>query len=186
MGQFVPLSRQKFRRYFQPSRIALAVFQPTNSRANVITLAFDMYCSYKPSMFAFAVHQSSFTSVLQAQCHDCVISVPGESLANFAMYCGTTSGADTDKIGDCGEPLVESNYVGSPGLQRAIANIEAEIVTRVATGDHTTIVCKTRAFNVNVGLCESCLLSVGPEHSGYRVLTKKGIHRIGVVGNASP
>src|SRR5206468_3591431 len=48
---FTTLRRQQFRRYFQPSRVLLAVVPaPTKSGVNVITLCFNMYCSYKPSM----------------------------------------------------------------------------------------------------------------------------------------
>lgn len=183
MTTFVPVSRQKFRQCFQPSRIALAVFQPPQGPPNVITLAFDMYCSYKPNMMAFAVHKKSYSHQLQQSATGCVLSIPGESLADFTMYCGTTSGRDADKIKESGIALVQSRFVEAPGLEMAIANVELELTHRLLTGDHTTLVCRVISFNVNPDVNERCLLSVGPKHDGYHVLVRKGIHRIGVVSS---
>jgi flavin reductase (DIM6/NTAB) family NADH-FMN oxidoreductase RutF len=181
MDTFYAVSRQKFRQHFQPSRIALAVFQAPDGPPNVITLAFDMYCSYKPNMMAFAVHRKSYTHRIQELSKTCVLAIPGRSLAHFAMYCGTESGRDVNKVEQNGISLAVSKYVPTPGLDRAIANIELEIVHRLQTGDHTTIVGAVRSFNVNSELNESCLLSVGPKHEGYQVLVRRGIHRIAVV-----
>jgi flavin reductase (DIM6/NTAB) family NADH-FMN oxidoreductase RutF len=172
MGSFTSVSRQKFRTYFQPSRIALAIFQPEGCVPNVITLAFDMYCSYKPNMMAFAVQKNSHTHILQKDARDCVLAIPGESLADFALYCGITSGKDVDKITEGNVSLSRSTHIETPGLDLAIANIELDISERVKTGDHTTLICKVLNFNVNSESRESCLLSVGPQHVGYRVLAQ--------------
>jgi len=185
MTSFTSVSRQRFRQVFQPSRILLALFNQPNKAPNVITLAFDMYCSYKPNMMAFSVHKKSYTHELQANAMDCVLSVPGESLADFALFSGTTSGRDLDKIAQAGIGLVPSVHVKTPGLAAAIANIELEITARVPTGDHTTIFGVVRAFNVNPTSTEQSLLSVGPKHGGYRVLARKGIHRIGIATSSN-
>jgi flavin reductase (DIM6/NTAB) family NADH-FMN oxidoreductase RutF len=140
-----------------------------------------MYCSYKPNMMAFAIHKRSHSHELQKDALDCVLSIPGASLADFALFAGTTSGREIDKIAHAGLGLIQSSVVGTPGLAAAIANIELDIAARVPTGDHVTILGVVRAFNIDPNSTEQCLLSVGPKHEGYRVLAQKGVHRIGVV-----
>lgn len=175
-------SRQSFRDYFQPSRIVLGVFRAdTSSGVNVITLCFDMYCSYKPPMMAFSIQQGAFTYSLLGPGVECVLAIPGESLAPQAMICGTTSGLDCDKVAACKFTLIPSETVNVPGIAEAIANIEMRIKEVHDTGDHRTAFGEVLRFAVRESATEKCLLSVGRDTSGYRVLARSGIHRIAVV-----
>jgi len=178
---FDQFSRQKFRRFFQPSRIVIGVVPaPGARRVNLITLCFDMYCSYRPPMMAFAVWQGAYTFALLEQAAECVLAVPGEKLAEAALFCGTHSGKDIDKVSASGLSLVESECVAIPGIRECIANIEMRITDQVRTGDHVTVMGEVLRFGVDIRNRERCLLSVGPEHSAYEVLARQGIHRIGV------
>src|SRR5262249_41079214 len=115
-------SRQQFRNVFQPSRIVLCVLPAeTISGVNVITLCFDMYCSYKPPMMAFAIQKGAHSYSLLEKASECVLAVPGESMAGVALYCGTKSGSKLDKVSDCGLSLSQSDKVRVPGLATAIA-----------------------------------------------------------------
>jgi flavin reductase (DIM6/NTAB) family NADH-FMN oxidoreductase RutF len=132
-------------------------------------------------MMMFAIQKHTLSFDLFQRSNECVLSVPGESLAAEALYCGTTSGRDTDKLAECGLAVVGSKTIRVPGLQAAIANLEVEILHRVTTGDHLTVMGLVKRFAVARGNRERNLLSVGPQHDGYLVLLKNGIHRIGVV-----
>jgi flavin reductase (DIM6/NTAB) family NADH-FMN oxidoreductase RutF len=179
------LSRQQFRRYFQPSRIVLGVFVSSGvSDVNVITLCFNMHCSYRPPMMAFSIQRGAHSYELLESAAECVLAVPGESLAEEALYCGVVSGRDVDKVRECDLGLISSSRIATPGIARAIANVELSITGKMATGDHLTAVGTVQRYCVNVDADEKCLLSVGPQAEGYRVLARKGIHRIGVVEEA--
>lgn len=181
-ASFSPVRRQSFRRYFQPSRIVLGLFYDEDARrVNAITLCFNMYCSYKPPMMAFAVWRGSRTHSLLERATECVLSVPGERLADAALLCGIKSGRSVDKIKSCGLSLSPSRHISVPGIENSIGNIEMKLVQKIRTGDHMTVVGRVLAFGVDEAKAERCLVSVGPEHSGYRVLAHRGIHRIGVV-----
>ena len=132
-------------------------------------------------MMAFAVHNRTYSFRLVQECDECVLAVPGEHLWQEALYCGTESGRQKDKVCECNIQLIDSEEVNTPGLARAIANIELRIRARIPTGDHLTIVGEVLRFAVNERNKERCLLSVGPRLAGYEVLAQKGIHRIGVV-----
>jgi flavin reductase (DIM6/NTAB) family NADH-FMN oxidoreductase RutF len=181
-GDFTTLSRQQFRRYFQPSRLVLCLLPaPTLSGANVITVSFNMYCSYKPTMMAFAIQNINESWNLIQDADECVLSVPGESLARETLMSGFYSAREHDKISKLNLELCPSEKVRVPGLKRAIANIELKKLTSVETGDHSLIVGKVLRFAVNTKLKERPLLSVGPDTRGYEVLAQKGIHRIAAV-----
>ncbi len=183
-SQFEVVPRQQFRRVFQPSRVVIGLFKaPNASGVNAITLCFDMHCSYKPPMMAFAVFHRAYTHSLLESTNECVLAVPGETMADQAMLCGIDSGKEVDKIAKHGLELVCSEHVAVPGLAKAIANIELRIARRVPSGDHLLVVGEVASYRTNPSNRERCLLSVGPEHDGYEVLAKSGIHRIGVVAN---
>jgi flavin reductase (DIM6/NTAB) family NADH-FMN oxidoreductase RutF len=182
---FESLSRQQFRRYFQPSRIVMAVLKDQERRSiNLITLCFHMYCSYKPPMMAFSIFHAAHSFSLVLDAAECVLSIPGERLANTAMYCGLETGRQVDKFAECGLSTTPSKRIEVPGIQEAIANVELRLVQKVRTGDHVTVIGEVVNFSVDKEKNERCLISVGPRQAGYELLARSGIHRIAVVDDA--
>jgi flavin reductase (DIM6/NTAB) family NADH-FMN oxidoreductase RutF len=132
-------------------------------------------------MMAFAIQQGAHSYKLLENASECVLAVPGEMMATQALFCGTKSGSEFDKVTACGFRLHRSEKAQVPGLASAIANIEMRIVSKIETGDHMTALGEVLRFGVNESNTERCLLSVGPDTDGYLVLAQEGIHRIGVV-----
>jgi flavin reductase (DIM6/NTAB) family NADH-FMN oxidoreductase RutF len=184
LPEFSSLRRQQFREVFQPSRIVLGVLSDAERGGiNAITLCFNMYCSYKPPMMAFAIHERAYSYQLLENADSCVLAVPGEALADQVLYCGINSGSKAEKIRACGFTLTPSKHVDVPGIAQAIANIELRILAKIQTGDHLTVTGQVLRFGVNKGNSERCLVSVGPRTKGFQVLRRRGIHRIAVVGD---
>jgi flavin reductase (DIM6/NTAB) family NADH-FMN oxidoreductase RutF len=181
-SEFTTLSRQQFRRYFQPSRLVLCLMPaPTESGVNVITVSFNMYCSYKPPMMSFAIQNINESWNLIRRADECVLSVPGESMAKESMLSGFYSAKDCDKVKKLNLELCPSEEIKVPGLKRAIANVELGSLKHIETGDHSLMVGTVLRFAVKVRSRELPLLSIGPDTRGYKVLQQKGIHRIGIV-----
>jgi flavin reductase (DIM6/NTAB) family NADH-FMN oxidoreductase RutF len=181
-GQFQTLRRQQFRRYFQPSRILLCLMPaPTPSGVNIITLSFNMHCSYHPPMLAIAINDRAASFELIQKTNEYVLSVPGESLTQAALHCGVESMKDGDKVAALRLQLAKSKTVAVPGLQAAIANVELKKHAEIQSGDHLLVVGEVTRYAVNTGLQERPLLSVGPFTDGYEVHMKKGLHRLGTV-----
>jgi flavin reductase (DIM6/NTAB) family NADH-FMN oxidoreductase RutF len=180
---FEGVSRQEFRRWFQPSRLVMCVMPDlrTESGVNVITLSFCMHCSYKPPMMAIAIQNINESHVLIQKAEEFVLAVPGEDLAHAAMECGWESVRDVDKVKSLGLELVTSENVSVPGLHGAIANVEFAKRSLTASGDHVIAVGEVLRFGVNKAIRPRPLLSVGPDTGGYRVLEERGIHRIALV-----
>jgi flavin reductase (DIM6/NTAB) family NADH-FMN oxidoreductase RutF len=140
-----------------------------------------MYCSYKPPMMAVAIHDRSASYRLMQDAAEFVLAVPGESLVEAAMFCGTVSLTEADKVEALGLQLVPSERISVPGLAQAIANIEMRRKELVESGDHVLVIGEVLRFAVNRHRKELPLVSFGPDDSGFRLLAKKGVHRLGVV-----
>src|SRR5258708_32660764 len=132
-------------------------------------------------MMAIAIQNVAVSFKLIQEAHEFVLAVPGESLANETLFCGVTSVSEIDKVQKLHLELSPSEKVSVPGLSRAIANIEMVKETSLKTGDHILVAGRVARFGVNLRSRELPLLSVGPNTKGFRVLARKGIHRVGVV-----
>jgi flavin reductase (DIM6/NTAB) family NADH-FMN oxidoreductase RutF len=140
-----------------------------------------MHCAYKPPMMAIAIQNTCASYDLIKQTEEYVLSVPGPSLAYETLFCGVKSMREVDKIGALNLELCASQEISVPGLAKAIANIELLKETLLDMGDHVLVVGRVVRFGVNTKSRELPLLSLGPDTRGYKVLVRKGIHRIGVV-----
>lgn len=179
---FEGLPRQKFRRYFQPSRIVLGVLPSLSpSGVNIVTLCFNMYCSYRPPMMAISIQRINASYEMIVRAEEWVLSVPGPSLVRETVFCGTHSATKVDKVSELGLELCPSECIQVPGIRRAIANIELRRVALVETGDHVVAIGRVLKFGVRPACTELPLLSVGPDTRGYRVLARHGMHRIAIV-----
>lgn len=182
MNTFIPQNRQTWRRNFQPSRILLAIIPIVDSGTpNVVTLSFNMYCSYKPNMIAISIQNknASFFQIRSADKYS--LAVPGEALAKETLFCGTTSYRDCDKVAAAKLKLKRIKRERTFLLEGAIGNLLVTKTAEILTGDHITVIGEVRKFLANRTLKERPLLSIGPITTGYEILARKGIHRIGVV-----
>lgn len=181
-AQFKTVKRQSFRRYFQPSRVLLGVIPAeTASGVNVITLCFTMHCSYSPPMMAVAIHKSAASYSLIQTASEFVLAVPGETLVDAAMFCGTSSMREFDKVSHLKLRLIAGQRVQVPGLADAIANVEVCRENLVTVGDHILVTCRVLGYRVNELTKDRPLVSCGPEESGFEVLRRHGIHRLALV-----
>jgi flavin reductase (DIM6/NTAB) family NADH-FMN oxidoreductase RutF len=132
-------------------------------------------------MLAIAINDRSATYKLIQKTSQYVLSVPGPSLLNASMYCGVESMKDVDKVAKLSLATVQSHTVAVPGLRNAIANIEMHKHSSFKVGDHLLVVGEATRFAVNKDVVELPLLSIGPFERGYKVMKKKGIHRLGTI-----
>lgn len=132
-------------------------------------------------MMAAAFQNVAESYGLVREAAEYVLAVPGPSLLNETIFCGTRSLKDTDKVATLGLALIPSRTIAVPGIAKAIANVELVKETLVHTGDHVMLIGRVTRFGVNRAKKELPLLSIGPDTAGYRLLVHKGIHRIATV-----
>lgn len=82
----------------------------------------------KPVFIAY-VRETRYTKQLLEESGEFTVNVPyGEIDSGILGYCGTKSGRDTDKIGDLGLTLVDSDLVGAPGIQQLPLTLECRVI----------------------------------------------------------
>jgi flavin reductase (DIM6/NTAB) family NADH-FMN oxidoreductase RutF len=180
-ARFRSVKRQDFREYFQPSRIVMLVVKDcATDKVNITTLCFAMHASYKPTSVAFALEKRHLSYEFLAVQTRCVLAVPGRDLAKQALLCGTKSGRSMEKDRLSNLRLCHGSSPEFIWIERAMANIEIEIRSRVDSGDHDVFVGKVQSFFVNPAAPGPNLLSIGRNHAGYELLAQSGVHRVGI------
>jgi flavin reductase (DIM6/NTAB) family NADH-FMN oxidoreductase RutF len=178
---FVEVKRQKFRDWFQPSRIViLSVFDDERRRFNLTTLCFSMHSAYKPPSLAFAIEKRHLSHSLLMRSQIFVLAVPGRSMASQALGCGIATGREIDKASKLEISLEQGACPAHGLLSHAIANIECELSWAQEAGDHSVFNARVTRYLVPQEYRGPGLLSIGADDSGYEVLSSSGIHKLAI------
>ena len=84
--------------FTSPNPMTFVCTQKSTGKTNMATLAFWTYASTNPGKVVFSLNKGAYTLELLARNKEVVIAVPGVSLADALIACGTSSGRDTDKV----------------------------------------------------------------------------------------
>ena len=108
-----------------------------------------MCTSHQPPMLAIAVafERHSYDAIRHSKCFTVVF--PSEKQAGEALYFGTKSGRDTDKITTFGSAAIDAVKIDSVLLENAVANFECELESELVTGDHALFVGRVVASHIN-------------------------------------
>ncbi|MBN1362755.1 MAG: flavin reductase family protein [Sedimentisphaerales bacterium] len=178
---FSDVTRDELRTVFQPSKIVMGIVAVVPGiEYNLLPLCFHMWTSYSPLMYCVAIHCRNYSAELFRHASDFALAIPGETMADQVMYCGTHSGRDTNKAEKCGVRWLSSQTIDTPGIATALANLELTVKKRVETGDHLLVVGEVLSIRLAQPHAERPLLAIGPKTEGLQVLAKSGIHTIGV------
>ncbi|MBN2290755.1 MAG: flavin reductase family protein, partial [Candidatus Glassbacteria bacterium] len=114
-----------------------------------------------------------YTHELLSGTDEFVLAFPGRNMAGEALFCGTHSGRQVDKIAGTGLELVPGREVSVPLLKQAVANFEMKLCGRLDTGDHTIFVGRVVASHRHSDPPER-LYTLGPDYElGYPAWSKQ-------------
>jgi flavin reductase (DIM6/NTAB) family NADH-FMN oxidoreductase RutF len=134
-------------------------------------------------MMAIAIQDGAASQAWIEQSSEFTLAVPGPSLLQAVIYCGTKSARDVDKVADLKLEFEEIAGIATPGLVGAIGNVALSKAGHMRTGDHLLVVGRVSRFLVNKDAREKPLVSIGPDTDGYELLAHVGQHRIATVAN---
>lgn len=123
-----------------PEQVVLVLTRDGGGKVNVITLGWSMLCSHNPPMMAIAVGNNRYSHGSLVENGEFVLAFPGVEMAEAALFCGTHSGRDTDKIAHTGFQIEKGARIDVPILSEAVSNFECRVVSSLVTGDHTVFV----------------------------------------------
>jgi flavin reductase (DIM6/NTAB) family NADH-FMN oxidoreductase RutF len=128
-----------------PEQVVIAIAKDKAGKANPVTLGWTMISSYEPAMMAIGVYKGHYSvkCIRHSKCF--TIVYPSVDMAKAALFFGSHSGRNTDKLKEFKCKTAPAKKIDSVLLTDAVANFECRLVKQIPTGDHITffgeIVC---------------------------------------------
>ena len=119
-----------------PEQIAIAIARDLQGKYNPITLGWVMPTSHAPPMLAISVAFARHSYEAIRQAGEFVVSFPSSAMAEDALFYGTKSGRDMDKLAVCGTKTEPASEMDCVLFTDAVANFECVLESETKTGDH--------------------------------------------------
>ena len=123
-----------------PEQVVIAIARDKNGKANPITLGWTMIVSGTPPMMAIAVAATHYSieTIRSSKCF--TIAFPSSDMADAALFFGTKSGRDIDKLAQFDCKTAPAGSIDSVLLSDAVANFECVLESETLAGDHIIFV----------------------------------------------
>jgi flavin reductase (DIM6/NTAB) family NADH-FMN oxidoreductase RutF len=146
-----------------PEQIVIAIARDKKGKANPVTLGWTMFASGNPLMMAIAVAAGHYTvqAIEHSKCF--TIAYPSAEMAKDALFFGSRSGRDTDKLAESNCKTEPAKQIDSVLLTDAVANFECVEESRVQAGDPILYIGRVVAAHVNAEP-KKRLYTVAPGH----------------------
>ncbi len=146
-----------------PEQVVIAIAKDKKSKANPVTLGWTMIASGDPPTMAIAVAKTHYSikTIRHSKCF--TIAFPSSQMAEAALFFGSKSGRDADKLAEFDCKIEPAKKIDSVLLLDAVANFECTLEWQKAAGDHIVFVGKVVASHVNTKR-KKRLYTVGPGH----------------------
>ena len=132
-----------------PEQVVIAIAKDKTGKANPVTLGWTMIASYAPPMMAIGVYKRHYSvkCIRHSKCF--TIVYPSSDMAKAALFFGSHSGRDIDKLGQFKCRTSPAKKIKSVLLSDAVANFECRLVRQILTGDHITFVGRIVCSHIN-------------------------------------
>ncbi|MCJ7729233.1 MAG: flavin reductase family protein, partial [Sedimentisphaerales bacterium] len=150
-----------------PEQVVIVIAKDKYGKANPVTLGWTMIASGDPPMMAIGVYKGHYTvkCIRHSKCWTLVY--PSADMAKAALFFGSHSGRDTDKLAEFTCKTASAKKIDSVLLADAVANFECRLVKQIPTGDHITFVGQIVCSHINPKLVRrrrKRLYSLGSGH----------------------
>lgn len=99
-------------------------------RANVMTQSWHTMLEFEPPLVACVISSCNHSFAAIDATGECVINLPGATLADAVVGCGNSSGADLDKFAAFGLSPEPARHVAPPLIRECFASLECRLVDR--------------------------------------------------------
>lgn len=129
-----------------PNPLTLICSKKEDGTTNLAPICFVSYLSFDPPMIGFAAGKKSHTGERVRATGEVIITVPGESLSQAVMSCGSSSGSKTNKAAEYGIELMEvaGSDIKIPADTKAA--FVATLKETVDVGDHYLHICSIKTI----------------------------------------
>lgn len=117
-------------RALKPNGVLLTT--AAGGKVNTMTIGWGtLGVDWSRPVFIAYVRESRYTRKMLDENGEFTVNIPvGEIDQKILGYCGTRSGADTDKIMDLGLTLVDSDVISVPGIRELPLTLECRVIYR--------------------------------------------------------
>ena len=123
-----------------PTPVLLVGTYDAAGKPNVMTAAWGGICCSSPPCVAVSLRKATYTYGSIVRQGGFTISIPSESHAAQADYCGMVSGKRADKFAETGLTPVRSALVDAPYIAEFPLVLECKLVHQFELGLHTQFV----------------------------------------------
>jgi len=146
-----------------PEQVVIVVARDKEGKANPVTLGWTMFASGNPPMMAIAVAAGHYTVQVIEHSKCFTIAYPSAEMADLALFFGSRSGRDVDKLAESECPTEPATQIDSVLLSDAVANFECREESRLQVGDHIIYVGRIVAAHINARPAQR-LYTTAPGH----------------------
>jgi flavin reductase (DIM6/NTAB) family NADH-FMN oxidoreductase RutF len=132
-----------------PESVVFVIAKDRNGVCNPITLGWCMYTSHKPPMMAVSVGLKRYSLQVIRAAQSFVIAFPAAGMAEEALYYGTKSGREVNKLKERPLQTVQASRIDCVLLNDAVVNFECVLASEHKTGDHVIFAGEVIASHVN-------------------------------------
>jgi len=132
-----------------PEQIVIGIARDQKGTPNPITLGWTMLVSHVPPMMAVAIGKTRYSLETFRHAREFVIAFPSEYQGDEALFFGTKSGRDIDKLAQVGTSLIPATQIDSVLMADAVANFELKLTGELDTGDHVVFAGEVVASHIN-------------------------------------
>ena len=133
-----------------PEWLILVLSMDEQEQVNVMLAGWAMSCSSEPPMFAVAISQQNRTHEVISRTGEFVVAFPSKGMESDALYCGTHSGRDGDKLQQTAFETISGGVVRPPLLKGCRINLECQLVDALPTGDHSIFAGQVMAAHLDM------------------------------------
>lgn len=119
-----------------PEGVAIAIAKDPEGKHNPITLCWLMRTSLDPPMLAISVGLTRHSLSAIRHAGEFVVAVVSSTMVEDALFHGSKSGRDLDKLAEAGTKTQPATVIDSVLLAEAVANFECRLEGELRTGDH--------------------------------------------------
>lgn len=144
-----------------PEQVAIAIVKDEKGHHDPITIGWTMLAALEPLVIALAIGRKRYAlQAIRGAKEFCVV-FPSAAMADDAMFFGTHSGQDMDKLALRRIKTQPATEIDSLLFTDAVANFECKLEMEVPIGDHVLVLGRVIAAHVHDDPQVSRLYSVG-------------------------
>lgn len=147
-----------------PEAVVIAIAKDAQGKYNPITLGWTMITSHEPPMMAMAVALTHYSREVIEAAGEFVVAFPSSTMAEAALFYGTHSGRDIDKLKEHPIATEAASQVDVLLLSDAVANFECKLESKMVVGDHMLFVGRVVASHMNTDTTLKRLYTLAPDY----------------------